>query len=87
MNIKKGDAVTLSNNIKYLVLSKVLYNDKYYLYMTSIEDKPKIKICVENKNGDSIKLEEVKDTDLIKILILLFSEDIKSFYSEWEWLS
>ena len=82
MNIKKGDAVTLSNNIKYLVLCKVLYNDKYYLYLTSIEDKPKIKICVENKNGDSIKLEEVKDTDLIKILILLFSEDIKSFYSE-----
>ena len=87
MNIKKGDAVTLSNNIKYLVLFKVLYNDKYYLYLTSIEDKPKIKICVENKNGDSIKLEEVKDTDLIKILILLFSEDIKSYYSEWEWLS
>lgn len=82
MNIKKGDAVTLSNNIKYLVLSKVLYNDKYYLYLTSIEDEPKIKICVENKNGDSIKLKEVNDTNLIKNLFLLFGEDIKSIYSE-----
>lgn len=82
MNIKKGDAITLSNNIKYLVLCRVLYNGKYYLYLTSIEDKPKIRICVEKQNGDSIKLAEVKDTNLIKNLFLLFSEDIKSIYSE-----
>ena len=82
MNIKKGDAIIISNNIKYLVLCRVPYNGKYYLYLTSIEDKPKIRICVEKQNGDSIKLAEVKDTNLIKNLFLLFSEDIKSIYSE-----
>ena len=78
MNIKKGDIVTLNNNTKYIVLCKVLYNDKYYLYMTTIEEKPKIKICVENKDSDSIKLKDVEDSNLIKKLLLLFNDDIKS---------
>ena len=71
--IKKGQAITLSNNIKYLVLSKVNYQNNNYLYLTSMEDDPKVLICKEEDN----KVVIVTDKDIIKNLILLFDKDIK----------
>lgn len=71
--IKKGQAITLSNDIKYLVLSKVNYQNNNYLYLTSMEDDPKVLICKEEDN----KVVIVTDEDIIKNLILLFDKDIK----------
>ena len=44
MKIDKNDFVTLSDNIKYLVVSKVKYQDSFYLYLADIVDNSNIKI-------------------------------------------
>ncbi len=76
--IKKGNIVTLSDNIKYIVLSKVIFENKYYLYLTSIEKEPKIKICSENNENDYPILSIVTDNELISKLVLLFDNDIQT---------
>ncbi|MEE3343798.1 MAG: hypothetical protein VZS44_06890 [Bacilli bacterium] len=71
--IKRGQAITLSNDIRYLVLSKVKYQDNYYLYLISMEKEPKAVICEEKDN----KVVIVKDDEILKNVILLFDKDIK----------
>ena len=77
MKIKRGEIVTLSDDISYIVLSKVLYEGKNYLYLTSMEENPKIKICCEKEDSDQIKLSVVTDMELVSKLILLFDENVK----------
>ena len=72
MHIGKGDLVTLSNDRKYLVLSKVEYEGENYLYLTS-SDEPYEIMIVREKN----KLEIITDEELIKNLSILFYKDIK----------
>lgn len=78
MQIKKGNKITLSDNIEYIVLSKVNYKDNNYLYLTSIEKNPKIKICCEKQTDSDLKLLIVTDNELIQKLILLFANDVQS---------
>lgn len=78
MKVEKGNIVTLSDDIQYIVLSRVEYDNKNYLYLTSMEEEPKIKICCENKENDVLKLCIVTDIKLINKLILLFDNDIQS---------
>jgi hypothetical protein len=78
MQIEQGNAVTLSDNVEYIVLSKVAYNNKNYLYLASLEKAPKMRICCEKTEDSTIILDDVKDVELIKHLVLLFSKDIKS---------
>lgn len=72
MQIGKGDLVTLNNDRKYLVLSKVEYKGENYLYLTSSDEPYEIMIVKEK-----IKLEIITDEELIKNLSILFYKDIK----------
>lgn len=72
MQIEKNDLVTLENNRKYLVLSKVEYKDEFYLYLTSTNEPYEIVIC---KIIDD-ELEVITNEDLINKLSVLFYKDI-----------
>lgn len=78
MIIKKGSLITLSDNKKYLVLSKVNYNDLVYLYLSSVENEPVQKVCIEESTDDKIILSVVNDKKLIKELVPLFDKDVES---------
>ena len=78
MKIEKGNIVTLNNDIKYIVLSKVNYKGNDYIYLTSMEEDSKIKICCEKTTEGVTKLSVVNDVELIKELVLLFDADIQS---------
>lgn len=75
--IKKGQILTLTDNNKYLVLSKVLYKNVNYLYLIDINDNTKFKICCENIDNNNISVSIINDNKLIEKLILLFTKDIK----------
>ena len=74
--IKKGQIVTLNDNIEYFILSEAVYNNNKYFYMTSLEDKSKVMICRED-NG---KLVAINDKETIANLVLLFDKDIQTSF-------
>lgn len=75
MNIEIKDVVTLSDNIRYAVVSKVNYENNIYYYLTEIENIANIKFLVENKERNS--LVEVEDKELIQKLLPLFVKESK----------
>lgn len=69
MNIK--DIVTLSDDNKYQVVSKTVYEGLTYYYLVDINDISNIKFLYENID----RLTEVEDPELIqKLLPKLFYE-------------
>lgn len=72
--IKRGQAVTLSDNTKYLVLSTVEDEEEnIYLYLTSMDDEHKTMICKEETG----KLINIEDEETKSKIMDLFGEDIK----------
>lgn len=79
MNIDINDRVTLSNDKRYIVISKINYEDKIYYFLNGFDDKTDIKICLEDVSNSSLVV--VKDRDLIDRLFPLFlkkSEEVVS---------
>lgn len=64
MTINKNDILTLSDNIKYLVVSKIEYENKIYLYLVDLINNHNIKI-VENIDDDIIQVKDKKILDRI----------------------
>jgi len=62
MKIDKNDILTLSDNIKYLVVSKILYESETYLYLVDILNIDNIKI-VKNINEDILIIRDEKILD------------------------
>ena len=73
MNINVKDLVTLSDQNKYVVVSKIEVSDKVYFYLVDINNYENILICYLENN----KLKEVKDEELVKQLIKVFSVELK----------
>lgn len=71
MNIK--DIVTLSDDHKYQVVSKTIYEDTTYYYLVDLNDITNIKFLYENIDH----LTEVEDAELISILLPKFFYEIK----------
>lgn len=70
MNINIKDVLTLSNNNEYIVMSKVNYENKEYLYLTNFNDFTDIIFCY--LDNDEIVVSN--DKDLNKKLLPLFYE-------------
>lgn len=71
--IDKNDFITLSDNNKYLVVSKVEYQNATYLYLADIVDNINIKfVLVYN---DTVIA--VNDNELLKKLFKLIVSDLK----------
>jgi len=78
MNIQKNDILELSDNIKYLVVSKVIYEDNEYFYLVNIVDNSNIKL-LKYENNELISI----DNNILDKLLKLFVMDLnKSLSSE-----
>lgn len=71
MNVK--DLVTLSDQNKYVVVSKIEVSSKIYFYLIDINNYENVLICYLENN----KLKEVTDEELVKQLIKVFSAELK----------
>lgn len=73
MNLNIKDIVTLSDDNKYQIISKTVYEDTVYYYLVDINDISNIKFLYENVD----KLTELEDQELIKILLPRLFNEIK----------
>ena len=76
MNIKRGDLITLSDNNQYLVISKIFYEDKFYLYFIDMNDDKNIKFGFEKQEGDILEIIPFQDPVLINKILPLFEKDL-----------
>lgn len=76
MNIKRGSIVTLEDGRKYLVLSRVQYDEKNFLYMIDMNNNKNIKFGCEKHEQNVLKISPVIDENLIKNLLPLFDENL-----------
>ncbi len=80
MKLDVNKIVTLGNNEEYLIIDKVLKDDKEYYYIaevnedgTDIKDNYKI-VCATYKDDD-VYLDEVLGEDKLKSILPLFVKD------------
>lgn len=73
-NINKKDVLTLGDNNKYVVVSKINYENKTYYYLADLNDEENLMFCYED-NCDMVVLE---DEEFVKNNLLpLFLNDTK----------
>ena len=76
MEINKNDFITLSDNIKYLVVSKVNYQNIEYYYLVDIVDNSNIKfVTFENDEVVDVENNGVLD-EIFKLMIIDLKENI-----------
>ncbi|MBE6151726.1 MAG: hypothetical protein E7165_00210 [Firmicutes bacterium] len=74
MNFEKDQILTLENNLEYLVVDIVNYNNNQYLYLVRMdEDKFNI-VKVINENG-IIGLGKLSDEEYYNVLELLHKQN------------
>lgn len=73
MNISIKDLLTLSDKNKYVVVSKIYYDDKDYLFLLDINDNSNFKFCYVDKN----EVVESSNSDLNTKLLPLFFNKVK----------
>ena len=72
MNINIKDAVTLSDDRDYVVVSKVSYEGNIHYYLVAADNSGDVKFCTENSVNSSFF--ELEDSALIQKLLPLFIE-------------
>ena len=72
MNIDEKDIITLSNDVKYIVVKKWIYNDKFYFYIDEIDNPVEVKFLYEDNN----ELVEIEDENHIKTLVDMMLPEI-----------
>ena len=70
MNINIKDILTLSDDNRYVVISKAQYENKQYLYLIDINNNENMKFCYINGN----EIIESNNKELNTKLIPLFYE-------------
>ena len=70
MNEEKDIIITLDDNKKYVLVDKIKFNDKVYVYLTELEDYSKY-IIGELVNGEIV---EVEYQNLLGQIIMEFSK-------------
>ena len=66
-----GDLITLSNNLEYVVIKQMDYNNNKYLYLISKDGISDVMIC-EYKNDN---LNVIKDEQLFVNLLELYNNN------------
>lgn len=67
--MKIRDIITLDDNNKYLIVSKLYYNNKDYYYLVDINNPQNLLFCYEDKQN----LVELTDRLLLNKLLPIFS--------------
>lgn len=73
MNINIKDILTLDDDNKYVVVSKVYYEGKDYLYLIDINNNKNLKFCYVDNDA----VVEISDKELNTKLLPLFFDKIK----------
>lgn len=73
MNIDIKDVLTLSDDHKYVVVSKTIVDGITYYYIVDTANVENLKFCAEDGN----ELVEIEDQTLIQKLLPLFANEIK----------
>ena len=84
MNVETKDIITLNDNNKYVVCSKVNYQNNGYLYLVDVNDKSNVKFGLEEKADNQIKILEIENQTLIQALLPLFYSKSKEILSDNE---
>jgi len=71
MNIRKNDILELSDNIRYLVVSKVTYENDEYFYLVDIINNSNIKF-LKYENNELVSI----DNNILDKLLKLFAIDL-----------
>lgn len=77
MEIEYQDIITLSDENKYLVASKVDYNNSKYIYLVDINDNKNLKFAEIENDGVISELDVNIDAELINNLVPLFYNNCK----------
>ena len=72
MEIEYQDIITLSDKNKYVVASKISYNNSKYVYLVDINDNTNVKFAEIEENNLLSELDNVIDEELLNQLIPLF---------------
>lgn len=73
MNVEIKDVITLDDGKKYVVVSKVLFQNNTYFYIIDLKNNNEFKIlALKPENG---KLVEFENSELIRELLPLFLEE------------
>ena len=70
MNIEIKDTIILSDNSRYIVVSKTNYKSNIYYYLIDENNHENIKYCIKHNNDNS--LSEIFDKSLIQELLPFF---------------
>ena len=77
MNVEIKDLITLSDGNKYVVCSKVNYQEKNYLYLIDIDNIENIKFGIVKQRENKKFITEIKNDELIRQLLSLFYNEAK----------
>jgi len=78
MNISIKDILSLDDNKKYVVVSKIYYDGKDYLYLVDIDDNDNLKFCYLDQD----EIVEISDKELNTRLLPLFFGKVKNVLKE-----
>ena len=84
MNIEITDIITLNCDEKYIVCSKIEYENKNYLYLVNSINNQDIKFAMEKQKDNKLFITEIEDEQLIQTLLPLLFEEAKHILKEFE---
>ncbi len=82
MEIEYQDIITLSDNNKYIVISKINYNNNKYVFLVDINNNQNIKFAEIEKDNYLSELDANIDKKLIEELIPHFYKNSKNAIEE-----
>ena len=69
--LSKGKIIKLSNDTEYVIVSTLLDEGNFYVYLVNLKDEKDVMFCKYEDN----KLNKIIESDLIEKLLLLFSKE------------
>ena len=75
---ERGDVLTLSNNVNYVVVTTTTYENNNYVYL--INEKDQTDIMFAKYQGE--EFERVTDTNVIEKLLQLIMPEMKQIIAE-----
>ena len=75
-----SEIIKLTNGLKFIVLSKIKYNNEKYLFVSSITEKLQFLFLKQLDNDGNVS--PVEDEELISILSKLVEKNIKEKNSD-----
>ena len=70
--MEKTNIITLDDDNKYVIVSKVVIKNINYYYLIDINNVKNVKFCQEERERETIILKKITDKEVITNLIRVF---------------